>query len=231
MRSPPWSGSVWSNLWNVGVGLKVTMAASGAGLVLFVVLHVVGNLLVLLGPETFNSYSATLKGNSGFLWTLRLLVATGVLVHVFTAARLKARNRAARPQPYARWRTGVGGNPASRFMMSTGLLLLVFLVFHLQHFTVGSVQPEQFHLLDAQGRHDAYAMLVLGLSQPAFAALYVLASVLVAVHLSHAVTSMAASLGLDHPWWRAAGPAVAAVVGLGNVGIVMAVQVGWVLLP
>lgn len=231
MRTTPRSGGLWSNLWNVGVGLKVTMAASGAGLVLFVVLHVVGNLLVFLGAETFNSYSATLKGNTAFLWTLRPLVATGVLVHVFTAARLKARNRTARPQPYARWRTGVGGNPASRFMMSSGLLLLAFLVFHLQHFTAGTVQPEQFHLVDAQGRHDAYAMLVLGLSQPAFAAVYLLASVLVAVHLSHAVTSMARSVGLDHPWWRAAGPTVAAAVALGNLGIVVAVQVGWVLLP
>lgn len=218
---------LWGNLWSFGVGQKFVMAATGAGLVLFVVLHMLGNLQMLLGPDVFNTYSALLQGSPVFLWTLRAVLLVGVVLHVLTATRLSARNFQARPTRYRVTSTRASG-AAARFMRSTGALLLAFILFHLQHFTVGSVQPAAFVLQDALGRHDAYSMMVLGLAHPVWGPVYAVATLLLMVHLRHAVLGMARTLGWDHPGWARAAWVVSLGVGAGNLTLVTAAQLGLV---
>jgi succinate dehydrogenase / fumarate reductase cytochrome b subunit len=215
------------------VGSKVTMALTGIALLGFVVAHMVGNLQVYAGPEKLNAYAHLLQSLGAGLWVMRLGLLAIFVLHVATAIRLWRANDAARPAKYAvnAYNTSTY---ASRTMIWSGFIVLAFVVFHLLHFTLGKVQPDLYHLPDALDpkRHDVYRMVVLGFRDPVVALSYVVAQVLLCLHISHGASSLFQSLGCTSPRLecvkKAAGPVLAAVIAIGNISIPVTILLGLV---
>jgi succinate dehydrogenase / fumarate reductase, cytochrome b subunit len=199
------------------VGAKFLVALTGLALSGFVLVHMLGNLQIFLGPDAINDYAKMLKEMPTLLWTARIVLLTLFTVHIFVALRLKMRANEARPIPYAHEET-VQASFASRSMAYSGLAILAFVLFHIAHYTLGAVQPAPpddvknaaddkkkdeaeekkkdvrpaapvevslLELRDDKGRHDVYRMMIIGFSDPIIAPLYVLAQVLLMMHLSH----------------------------------------------
>ena len=114
------------------------MAVTGLGLVGFVIIHMLGNLLIFAGPDALNGYAEALKHNPGLLWTARSGLFLLFVVHIALALRLSMQNKAARPNRYVYEET-IEATWASRHMLLTGLVLLAFVLYHLLHFTLGVV--------------------------------------------------------------------------------------------
>ncbi|MCY1006085.1 succinate dehydrogenase cytochrome b subunit [Nannocystis pusilla] len=245
-----------STLARSSIGAKIVMATTGVILVGFLVVHMLGNLQIYLGPDTMNHYAQTLKGTPALLWGVRAVLLVSLVLHVLAAVRLKGLNNAARPQAYAVPRRYRVTSSAARFMLLSGLVVLAFIVYHLLHFTVGATNPADFNLhevLDVATqtwvrndneqliaklppelvRHDVYSMFVRGFQNPLIAGTYIVAQLLLAMHLSHAVASMLHTLGLSKGTAERErniniGRAVAAVIVLGNLSFPIAVQAGLV---
>ncbi len=183
---------------------KVVMALTGLILVLFIVGHTIGNLQIFLGAEVFNTYAAFLQGLGELLWAIRGGLLIALILHVYTSIRLKLLNSGAKPQAYQVKRY-IKSSFGGRTMIWTGLMIFAFLVYHILHFTVGSVQPEHFHYVENFGpngmfeRHDVFKMVILGFRDPLVSGFYVLGVVLLGFHLSHAVQSMFQTLGFNNP--------------------------------
>jgi len=221
-----------SRVLSSSIGMKWMMALSGIVVVGFVVVHMLGNLQIFLGPEALNHYAAALRELPfQLLWIVRAVALVALVVHVFSAARLTRLNRAARPVAYAVTKP-VASTYASRTMMMGGIVLFAFIVYHLAHFTFGVTNPAQFARPDAQGRPDVYTMVVLGFTNPLVSAAYVLAMVPLALHISHGASSLFQSLGISHPKYdpflRSVGPFLATVIFAGNVSMPVAVLAGLV---
>jgi len=146
------------------IGKKLTIAVTGLGLYLFVLIHLAGNLQVFGGPEMTNAYAYKLKSMPLVLWGARFGLLAIFSLHIFTGIRLALQNRAARPQAYAKSNT-VQATLASRTMVQTGGMILLFVIFHLAHFTLFAIHPEYANLHDVKGRHDVYRMMIFGFSR------------------------------------------------------------------
>lgn len=188
--------SVLGKFVRSSIGAKWVMAITGILFVLWLIGHLVGNLQVFAGSQVINEYAAFLKANPYLLWTIRLGLIVVVALHVLAGIRLSILNRQARPERYhgQRYRKASWG---SRTMMWSGIFLLAFIIFHLAHFTWGTIFPSYFALQDEQGLHDVYGMLVRGLSHPLMAIIYMVAMLALALHLSHAIWSAMQTMGLN----------------------------------
>lgn len=219
------------NLLYSTLGRKFLMALSGLALFGFVIIHMLGNLQIFLGPDALNEYAHLLKSKAEILWGFRLGLLGLVAVHIATAVSLARENRAARPVPYEN-NVPPAASYASRTMVWSGLIVLSFIIYHLLHFTVGAVDPGYLQLRDAHGNHDVYRMVVLGFSHPIVSGFYILSVGLLCMHLSHGVASLFQSLGLKGAAW---GPIIdrfakisAWVIFLGNSSIPLAILTGLV---
>lgn len=215
-------------LFTSSVGRKFIMAITGLALFLFVFGHMAGNLQVFLGPEPLNRYGAFLQGLGDLLWLVRIGLLAMVLLHIWSAIKLTQENRAARPQPYAQQEL-VAASYASRTMLMSGLIILAFIIFHLLHFTVQvqavNLTGKDFATLkDAQGRHDVYAMVVLGFRNPYVSIFYLIAMTLLCLHLNHGVSAMFQSLG-----WKS--PAYAPLIDCGARAISWIIYLGYISIP
>lgn len=208
-----------SELVRTTVGQKLLLAATGIVLFLFVVGHLLGNLQIYRGPEALNAYAAFLHANPGPLWVARLLLLFSVGVHIVYAVRLAWRNWRTRPVSYARRRYRAA-DPAARSMIFTGPVIAAFVMYHLAHLTFGRVHPD---FVSA----DVYHNVVAGFRVPLVAALYIVANILLALHLYHGLWSLTQTFGLAHRRWdglrRGVATVIAAAIGLGNVSIPLAV--------
>lgn len=206
------------------VGQKLLLGSTGLILFLFVVGHLLGNLQIYRGAAALNAYAAFLHANPGPLWVVRLVLLGCVAVHIAYAARLAWRNWRSRPVPYARRRYREA-DAAARSMLLTGPVIAAFVVYHLLHFTFGSVHPEYVP-------GDVYHNVVAGFRVPLVALAYMLANVLLGVHLYHGIWSATQTFGLAHPRWdplrRTLARLIAAGIAAGNVSIPLAVWLGWV---
>jgi len=179
------------------------MAVTGLALFLFVVAHLIGNLQIFLGWEVINRYGHFLQSNLELIWPARIGLLVLVLLHIWSAIRLSAENKAARPQPYARQEL-VAASYASRTMLMSGLIILAFIIYHLLHFTVLvpaiNLTGKNFEtFVDAKGNHDIFAMLVIGFRNPWVSGFYIVAMFLLFLHLGHGVSAMFQSLGWKSP--------------------------------
>ncbi len=206
------------------IGKKVVMAVTGLLFTGFVVGHVSGNLLVYKSPQALNAYAAFLKGSAVVLWGVRLTLLASVALHAHAAYSLTLVSRRARPESYDQL-DRQAGTWSARTMRWGGVLLLVFIVYHLLHFTVGSVHPSFSHT-------DVYTNVVTGFSVPAVAVFYIVAMLALAIHLHHGVWSLFQTLGINHPHTnrlrRVFATLLAGLVPLGFVAIVLGVVLGWV---
>lgn len=225
---------VFSALLSTTVGLKALMAVTGLLWVGFVVGHMVGNLQIHLpmpddGVHAINKYAAMLKGTGGLLWVARLGLLATLAGHVFAAIKLTQINRAARPVSYRERKVQVS-SLSSTYMRVSGFAILFFVLYHLAHFTGGVVDPVAFNHHLPNGMHDVYSMVIVGFRDPIVVGLYVVANVLVALHLHHAVSSIFQTLGLRSARYAgiidSIGPAVAGLVAVGNLSMPLAVMLG-----
>jgi succinate dehydrogenase cytochrome b subunit len=238
---PGASAAAWVDTYLASsVGQKVLIALTGAGLVVFVIGHLIGNLKLFQGREAINHYADFLKHDLGLLlWFARIGLLTIFIIHVALAIRLKQKALAARPIGYVNQRSAQS-SPAAITMIWTGVVILVFVLFHLAHYTFAwvhdAVGPDgrtvnYLELKDAKGRHDVYAMMISGFSTWWIAVLYLVAMGFLFVHLSHGIASMFQTLGLLNrrftPTVKAFGVVLAGLLFLGNAAIVLAVWGGY----
>ena len=205
------------------------MAATGGLLLLFVLGHMAGNLKAYQGAEKFNAYAEFLRdfgapvfGHGQFLWLARVGLLVAVIVHILAAAQLSRRSRLARPVGYKK-------TPheeltyASRTMRWGGVIILLFVIYHILHLTTGTV-----HANFVAG--DAYRNLVLGFQSWPVAVAYMAAVVAIGLHLYHGVWSGFQTLGWDNPLYasyrRSIAGAIALVVVIGNLSFPIAVLTG-----
>src|SRR5579875_3388627 len=121
-------------------GKKIVMAVTGVILILFVVGHLLGNLLIYAGPARYNAYAAFLHYDESLLWIVRSVLIVSVLLHIEAEAQLWMRKKRARPVAYAR-KESVASSYASRTMYWSGPIVLAFIIFHLLEFTGGYIHP------------------------------------------------------------------------------------------
>jgi succinate dehydrogenase / fumarate reductase cytochrome b subunit len=226
---------VITNIFGSSLGKKYVMAISGGAMFLFVVGHLVGNLQIFLGPEAINRYGHFLQSNVEIIWPARTGLSVMIALHIWSATKLSAENKAARLVPYANWNPTVASY-ASRTMLMSGLIIFAFIIYHLLHYTVMvkaiNFTGQDFHTLeDAQGRHDIFTMMVTGFSNPVISLFYILAIGLLCLHLSHGVSAMFQSLGLKNPAYTPlidqASRVVAWLIFLGYVSIPTAILIGY----
>lgn len=182
------------------VGTKVLMAITGLLLILYLVLHLLGNLLFYFGPAIFNGYSHLLISNP-LIIPVEIGLAAVFVLHIYKAATNFVANRRARPAQYYRKRWA--GRPsrksiASSTMIFTGLITILFVVIHLQQFRLGA---EYFVEGAAPGSEvrDLYRLELEVFSNVLNVAFYVFCMVVVGFHLWHGFASAFSSLGADHP--------------------------------
>lgn len=206
------------------IGKKVVMAVTGLILFGFVLGHMIGNLQVYLGPAALNAYALWLREllHGAGLWIARSVLMASVVLHIWSATSLTFESRAARPIGYRKWEPQAS-TYASRTMRWSGVILLAFVIYHLMHFTFGNAHPDFVP-------GDVYHNFVAGFRVVPVALFYIVANVLLGLHLRHGVWSMLRTLGLAHPRYMrfAQGGAAlfAAVVVLGNVSFPIAVLAG-----
>lgn len=209
------------------IGKKVVMAVTGIILVGWVLGHVLGNLLIFRGPAALNEYAALLKSNAVFLWTMRVGLLAVATLHVISAVQLIRHDAGSRPVGYAR-QVPQESTFASRSIRWGGLVIAVFIVYHLLHFTTGTLHPSFSHV-------DVYSNMVLGLSVPWVAAIYLVAVAALGLHLHHGIWSVFQTLGISGPGLsrlrRRLAVGIAAVVYIGFSAIPLAILFGVLDLP
>lgn len=217
--------------------LKSALAVTGTILAAFVGVHLFGNLKVFQGPESFNGYATWLKEafhplmpKGMVLWTVRIVLLIAGAIHVTAAALIWGRGRRGRGGHRARLK-GVRSWGAW-LMPVTGLIVLGFVVFHLLDLTLGIVPaaPAEFVPPDESGTY-AYQNLVASFQRPVVAWFYLVAMLLLSLHLAAGLGTVAVDLGVMGRRWRATlvavGGLLAVSVLVGNGVIPVAVQLGW----
>jgi len=213
------------------LGKKYVMALTGIMLMGFVFFHMVGNLKMYIGPEDFDHYAHFLREilvpilpPTVFLWILRIGLIGAFALHIHSAYSLTRMNHAARDVKYQSPRDYQAANFASRTMRYSGIIVGLFLIWHLFDLTWTGTPGMTFE------RGYPYANVVSSLSRPVVAAFYVVANVFLGIHLFHGAWSLFQSLGLNNPkfnvWRKNFAIAFAAIIVIGNCSFPIAVQLG-----
>ncbi len=214
-----------ASLYDTTIGKKAVLAVTGIVLYGFVIVHMLGNLQLFLGPARLNEYAATLKGTPSLLWGVRSLLLVSVVLHVVTSLSLVVRTAGARSIGY-RAHKNQATSYGALTMKYGGPALLFFILFHLAHFTFPGIAMGAY-------RHsptDVYSNVVHAFQIPWVAGLYVTAQVFLGLHLYHGGWSLFQTLGIRHTRFdryletipRAVGVGVAA----GNIAMPLAVLAG-----
>jgi succinate dehydrogenase / fumarate reductase cytochrome b subunit len=226
------------DLYSTAVGKKYVMAITGLIGIGFVVTHMIGNLKIYLGLITHDGervYDVDVYGEflrellvpilprTYALWGLRLVLIGALVLHLHAAYSLTVMNRRARPVKYQAKRDYVAADFAARTMRWTGIIVLLFLAWHLADFTWGWVNPDFV-------RGAVYRNVDASLSRLPVAILYIVANIALGIHLFHGTWSLFQSLGWNSPrfnsWRRGLATAIATIIVVGNVSFPIAVQAG-----
>ena len=215
--------SRFRRLFSSSVGTKLLIGATGAALFVYMVLHLAGNALIFAGPEVFNEYSHTLISNP-LIIPIEIGLLAIFLVHIYKAVRMYMANTAARPVAYGK--KEMAGHTsrkslASSTMIWSGLFIMVFVIIHVKQFKFGS----WYQTVSDNGVRDLFRTEVEVFQNPLWVVIYVVATLLVGLHLRHGIASAFQSLGLDHPvytrrlTWLGIGFAVLIGVGLAIIPV------------
>ncbi|MEM0896765.1 MAG: succinate dehydrogenase cytochrome b subunit [Verrucomicrobiota bacterium] len=228
--------SVWTVLTSFyasSIGKKIIVAVTGLGLLLFLAGHLAGNLLIYAGEHAINEYAVWLKGfgHGVGIWAARFGLLAMIVAHIATTIALVRQNRAARPQRYAHEST-VQASGSSRIMIWSGIIILVFVVYHVMHFTlgVGNEYYSNSTYKMEDGHHNVYKMVIDGFSVWYVSAFYIFAMALLCSHLSHGFSSVFQTLGLrtERTWpiIQTSGLLYAAIIFFGNISIPISIMAG-----
>jgi succinate dehydrogenase / fumarate reductase cytochrome b subunit len=208
------------------ISTKLIIGVTGILLFAYLILHIAGNLMVFLGPETFNTYSHALISNP-LVVPVEIGLVVVFLIHLYKAITMTFQNQSARPGTYAKKELAGGASQkglASSSMILTGLAILIFVPFHVKTFKYGT------HYEVSEGVRDLFRTEAENFSSPIAVALYVVMMVLVGMHLWHGVPSSFQSLGLNGPRFtpliRTIGKVSAIVIAGGFIVITLWVFLG-----
>ncbi len=214
------------SFWQSTNGKKVVMAVTGCILLLFVIGHLLGNLLVFAGRARYNAYAAFLHFDDTILWIVRIVLIIAVVLHITATVQLALRNKRARPIGYSR-KEAINSSYASRTMYWSGPIVLAFVIFHLLEFTAGYIHPGSQFI-----RGDVYHNVAAGFSVWWVSAWYIFSLCLLGLHLRHGIWSMFQSVGYNHPrhtpLLKKAALVIAALIVLGYISIPISVLAGFV---
>jgi succinate dehydrogenase / fumarate reductase cytochrome b subunit len=216
--------------WKSAVGKKWVMAVSGVILLFYVLAHMVGTLKVFLGPGEINRYAEWLRtlGEPAFprtvvLWGMRSVLIAAFFFHIVAAYQLTRMNRRARPVKYQSPRDYAAANFASRTMRWTGVIIALFLVYHLLDQTWG---PANNHFIRGNPYNNMYASF----QRVPVAIVYMLANIALGIHIFHGAWAMFNSLGINNPryniWKRYFAGGFAAVITVGYVSMPLLIVTG-----
>jgi len=228
--------SWFTDLYRTAVGKKAVMAVTGIILFGFVVVHMIGNLKLyergqFHGVPYLDAYGYFLRHMGEplvpaytLLWIVRAILIVAVVFHIWAAWQVTRISQAARPRDYVS-RPKIHTTYAARTMRWGGVIILLFVIYHLLHFTTGTVHP------DFQ-EGNVYHNVVTGFSVWYVSLFYIVAQVALGFHLYHGLWSMFQSLGWNHPrynhWRNGFAHAFAWIITLGNISFPLAVLAGWV---
>lgn len=212
-------------LYDTTLGKKAVVALTGAVLYGFVIVHMVGNLQIFLGPEAVNQYAASLRATPALVWSTRVVLLASLVVHVALTLSLVATSAQARPVGY-RIKKNTQTTYAAITMRYGGPALALFIVFHLAHLTFPGLAFGSYE----HSHTDVYANLVQGFRIPWVVGTYVAANVFLGLHLQHGAWSMLQTLGLSHPRYdgllKLGPPALGLAVAGGNILMPLCVLAG-----
>ena len=178
---------------NSSIGKKIVMAVTGLSLILFLVVHLINNVLLYAGREVFNSNVAMLDSVKPLVRVVEVVLFLIFFFHIYNGIRLWFQNRKAASGKYAVNAASENSSVYSRTMMLSGSVLLIFLISHLAtiwnafNFGMGHAKP-----------HDYYGVLEEWFANPFYALFYVVAMFLLGFHLNHAFQSAFQTFGLNH---------------------------------
>jgi len=194
------------------IGKKQVVAVSGLLLILFLIVHLAGNLLIFGGPEAINIYSSTLHSFGPFVRIAEFGLALIFLVHIAFTAMVVVENKKARPVSYAGGQGYKERSLATRLMPYTGTVLLLYVITHLFDFTIADHTGSNAFF---QGQNlGLYGLILNEFSNPYKVLWYLIAMAAVGFHLIHAIQSVAQSFGLNHPKWTPVLKNVSLILGL-----------------
>ncbi|MCB1128503.1 MAG: succinate dehydrogenase cytochrome b subunit [Verrucomicrobiae bacterium] len=223
-------GSYWSS----SIGKKLIVAVTGVVLTLFLAGHLIGNLVVFMGPEPFNEYAYFLHHmlHGAGIWVFRAVMLVMIVGHIAATVALTRQNKAAR-KSYECQAT-IQASKSSRYMIVSGLTILAFVIYHMLHFTA-RVGNEYNSLdrykttIDGKEAHNAWLMVIDGFSWWPATIFYVIAMTLLCSHLSHGVQSMFQTLGLrskkSAPFLKQVSVGYALFIWIGFISIPLAIQI------
>jgi succinate dehydrogenase / fumarate reductase cytochrome b subunit len=213
------------------VGMKWMMALTGIGLLGYVLVHMIGNLKIFIGPEDLDHYAESLRTllypifpKTGVLWLFRVGLSAMAIIHIWSATVLALRNRKARGGiRYEKKREYAAANYASRTMLWGGVLIALFVLYHLADLTIGSANPDYV-------AGDVYNNVIYSFERWPVALFYLVTMFFLALHIYHGAWSLFQSLGLANTrydvWRRWLAVALALAILIGNSSIPIAVQLG-----
>jgi len=181
------------------IGKKMVMAITGSMMLLYLIFHLLGNLLIFKGPSWINVYASILHGSGPILWFIRIIMFIAFSIHLIYGIELTIENSRARPERY-RLKKNLRSTFSSRNMIWTGIIIAIYVIYHLLHFTIPIIHPELSAVrnIDVSNRPDVFGMVVLNFQRYTVAVIYILAMMAVALHLSHGIQSLFQTLGLNN---------------------------------
>jgi succinate dehydrogenase / fumarate reductase cytochrome b subunit len=214
------------------LGKKYVMAITGIMLMGFVFAHMVGNLKMYIGPEDLNHYGEFLKEllypifpKTGVLWLMRLGLLTAVALHIHAAYSLTIMNRAARTVQYQSQRDYIAANFAGRTMRYSGVIVLLFIIWHLFDLTITGTGATFVSGMPYENAVNSLSRIPVGI-------FYIVANLALGLHLFHGAWSLFQSMGWNNPrfnvWRRNFAIAFAAIITIGNVSFPVAIMTGLV---
>ena len=227
--SPDLPSTWFGAFYRSAIGKKAVMAVTGVFLFGWIFAHMLGNTKMYFGAEHYNEYAhwLTVMGGPAIpenyaLWIVRALLVVAVWLHIQAATQLTLMNRRARPLDYTN-RDYVVAGYASRTMRWGGVIILLFVIYHLLHLTTGQLHPNFI-------KNDPYHNVVAGFLVWWVSAVYIISNLALGLHLYHGLWSMFNSVGWNHvkfnPWRRIFASAFALIITLANVSFPIAVLMG-----
>jgi|SRR5579872_5605590 len=178
--------------YQASIGKKAVMAITGIVLFGYLVGHLLGNLQVFLGAERMDNYAAFLHATPTLLWSVRALLLVSVVMHIVASLQLQKMKVNARPSGYVKTEA-IGSSVASRSMIWSGAMIAAFVIYHILDLTTGTVSSGRY--VDLR----AYENLVYSFRRIPVSAFYIIAMILMGMHLYHGLWSIFQTLGFGHP--------------------------------
>ncbi|MFN3395845.1 MAG: succinate dehydrogenase cytochrome b subunit [Thermodesulfovibrionales bacterium] len=181
------------------ISKKIVMAITALIMLFYLIAHLLGNLLIFKGPSGINAYAMTLREFGLLLWTIRIIMFVAFLIHLIFAIQLTIENKKARPLSY-KSKKNLRSTFASRNMIWTGVIIALYLIYHLLNFTFPVINSTFSRNIDVLQRPDIFSMVFMNFKKSDVYIIYATGLIALGLHLSHGVQSLFQTLGLNNEY-------------------------------